>query len=83
MLRTDGFAAGPAVLRGAAAVSGAALGGASPHAEFHPVLVNGAAGRARHPARPPAALMAFTVVGGRITAVDGITDPRRVRRLVS
>jgi hypothetical protein len=27
--------------------------------------------------------MAFTVVGGRITAVDGITDPRRLRRLVS
>ena len=30
--------------------------------------------------RPP--LMAFTVAGGRITAVDGITDPHRLRRLV-
>jgi hypothetical protein len=29
----------------------------------------------------PAALMAFTVVGGRIAAVDGITDPRRVHQL--
>jgi hypothetical protein len=29
----------------------------------------------------PAALMAFTVVGGRITSVDGITDPHRLRRL--
>jgi hypothetical protein len=28
-------------------------------------------------------LMAFTVAGGRITAVDGITDPHRLRRLVS
>jgi hypothetical protein len=28
-------------------------------------------------------VMAFTVSGGRITAVDGITDPRRVRALVN
>jgi RNA polymerase sigma-70 factor (ECF subfamily) len=83
VLRTDGFAAAPTVLRGADAVSGAVLGGASPHAEFRPVLVNGAAGMLITLRGRPAALMAFTVVGGRITAVDGITDPRRVRRLVS
>jgi RNA polymerase sigma-70 factor, ECF subfamily len=82
VLRTDGFAAGPAVLRGATTVSGAVLGGASPHAEFTPVLVNGAAGMLITLRGRPAGLMAFTVVGGRITEVDGITDPHRVRRLV-
>jgi hypothetical protein len=30
----------------------------------------------------PAGLMAFTIVNGRIIAVDGITDPRRVSKLV-
>ena len=83
VLRTDGFVAGSAVLRGAAAVSSAAVGGANPHAEFHPVVINGAAGVLITMRGRPAALMAFTVVGGRITAIDGITDPRRVRRLVS
>jgi RNA polymerase sigma factor (sigma-70 family) len=83
VLRTDGFAAGPAVLRGADTVAGAALGGASPHAEFRPVLVNGAAGMLITLRGRPAGLMAFTVAGGRITAIDGITDPSRVRRLVS
>ena len=83
VLRTDGFAAGPAVLRGADTVAGAALGGASPHAEFRPVLVNGAAGMLITLRGRPAGLMAFTVAGGRITAVDGITDPSRLRRLVS
>jgi RNA polymerase sigma-70 factor (ECF subfamily) len=83
VLRTDGFAGVPTVLRGAGAVSGAVLGGARPHAEFRPVLVNGAAGVLVTLRGRPAALMAFTVAGGRITAVDGITDPHRLRRLVS
>jgi RNA polymerase sigma factor (sigma-70 family) len=84
VLRTDGFAAaGTAVLRGAAAVSAAVLDGASPHAEFDPVVINGAAGVLITMRGRAAALMAFTVVGGRIAAVDGITDPRRVRHLVS
>jgi RNA polymerase sigma-70 factor, ECF subfamily len=82
VVRTDGFAGTPAVVRGAAAVSSAVTSGASPHAEFHPVLVNGAAGVLVTMRGRPAALMAFTVVSGRITAVDGITDPRRVRRLL-
>ena len=83
VLRTDGFAGTPTVLRGATTVSGAALGGASPHAEFSPVLVNGAAGMLITVRGRPAALMAFTVIGGRIAAVDGITDPQRLRRLMS
>jgi RNA polymerase sigma factor (sigma-70 family) len=83
VLRTDGFAATPTVIRGAAAVSRAALGGADPRAEFQPVLVNGAAGVLITLRGRPAAVVAFTVVGGRITAVDGILDPRRVRRLLA
>jgi RNA polymerase sigma-70 factor (ECF subfamily) len=83
VLRTDGFVAGAAVLHGAAAVSSAVVAGASPHAELQHVLVNGAAGVLITLRGRPAALMAFTVVGGKIVAVDGITDPRRVRRLVS
>ena len=83
VLRTDGFAGTPTVLHGAATVSAATLGSASPHAEFRPVIVNGAAGVLVTLRGRPAALMAFTVVGGRIAAVDGITDPHRVRRLVS
>ena len=82
VLRTDGFNAGPAVLRGAAAVSSAAAGGASPLAELRHVVINGAAGVLITLRGRPAALMAFTVAGGKIVAVDGITDPHRVRRLV-
>ena len=46
------------------------------------MLVNGAAGMLITLRGRPAGLMAFTIVGGRITAVDGITDPHRLRRLV-
>jgi RNA polymerase sigma-70 factor (ECF subfamily) len=82
VLRTDGFAGAPAELRGAQAVAGAVLAGASPHAQFRPVLVNGAAGVLITLRGRAAAVMAFTVTGGRIAAVDGITDPRRLRDLV-
>jgi hypothetical protein len=82
VLRTDGFAAGPAVLRGATTVANAVASGASPRAEFHSVLINGAVGMLITLNGRPAALMAFTVINGRIAAVDGITDPHRVRKLV-
>ena len=83
VLRTDGFVGGPD--RACAApppCASAAVGGANPHAEFRPVLVNGAVGILVTLRGRPAALMAFTIVGGRIAAVDGITDPHRLRRLV-
>jgi RNA polymerase sigma-70 factor (ECF subfamily) len=82
VLRTDGFAGVPAVLRGATTVANAVASSASPRAEFHPVLINGAAGVLITVKGRPAALMAFTIINGRITAVDGITDPHRVRKLV-
>jgi RNA polymerase sigma-70 factor (ECF subfamily) len=83
VLRTDGFVAGSALLRGADAVARATLGGARPEAEFRPVVVNGVAGVLVTLRGRPAGLMAFTIAGGKITAVDGITDPHRLRRLVS
>ena len=82
VLRTDGFAGGPAVLRGATTVANAVASSASPLAEFRPVLLNGAAGMLITLNGRPAALMAFTIINGRIKAVDGITDPHRVRKLV-
>ena len=82
VLRTDGFIGGPAVLRGATTVATAAVSGANPLAEFRPVLVNGAVGMLVTLKGRPAALMAFTIIKGRIAAVDGITDPHRVRKLV-
>lgn len=83
ILRTDGFAGASAVLRGSAVVSAAVQASADPRAEFRPVLINGAAAVLVTLRGRPAALMAFTVAGGRIAAIDGITDPHRVRRLVS
>jgi RNA polymerase sigma-70 factor (ECF subfamily) len=83
ILRTDGFAGASAVLRGSAVVSAAVQASANPLAEFRPVLINGAAAVLVTLRGRPAALMAFTVAGGRIAAIDGITDPHRVRRLVS
>jgi RNA polymerase sigma-70 factor (ECF subfamily) len=82
VLRTDGFVGGPAVLRGATTVANAAVSGANPLAEFQPVLVNGSVGVLVTLKGRPAALMAFTIISGRIAAVDGITDPHRVRKLV-
>src|SRR5580693_5285028 len=84
VLRSDG---GPArqdasmVLRGAAEVARRTLTIAHPAAPKHPVLVNGAAGVLVTVAGQPVALMGFTVSLGRITEIDAIADPDRLRRL--
>jgi RNA polymerase sigma-70 factor (ECF subfamily) len=46
-----------------------------------PVLVNGVAGALVAPRGTPFSVMAFTVVGGRIVAIDAIADPERLREL--
>ena len=46
-----------------------------------PVLVNGAAGVLVSAGDRPLSVMAFTVTGGRIAAVDVIADPRRLAAL--
>ncbi|WP_026932471.1 RNA polymerase sigma factor SigJ [Glycomyces tenuis] len=84
VLRADGGTARPAlntILRGAQTVAGqAAL-----YRRFvplaHPVLVNGAVGRLIVDESGPFAVMSFTVADGRITAIDVLADPERLRRL--
>jgi RNA polymerase sigma-70 factor (ECF subfamily) len=49
----------------------------APH--VRPVLVNGAAGVVVAPEGRVITVMAFTVVAGRIVAIDAIADPERLR----
>ena len=84
VLHSDGGTAHPdasMVLRGAAEVARRTLAIASPAAPKHPVLVNGAAGVLVTVAGQPVALMGFTVSLGKITEIDAIADPDRLRRL--
>jgi RNA polymerase sigma-70 factor (ECF subfamily) len=71
------------VVRGAAAVAAQARQGASPVAELHPALVNGAAGVVITMRGRPYAVMAFTVVEGKIVEIDVVADPDRVRRVAA
>ncbi|MGW0811220.1 sigma-70 family RNA polymerase sigma factor [Nonomuraea sp. NPDC002799] len=83
-LRTD---AGPlrsvssAVIRGAVEVAGRALMFARPDARVHPALVSGAAGVVITVDHRPVSVMGFTVAGGRIVAIDGLSDPERLSAL--
>jgi RNA polymerase sigma factor (sigma-70 family) len=69
------------VYRGAVAVAGQARG--FPGALVTPALVNGAAGAVITVRGRPIAILGFTVVDGRIVAIDGIADPERVRRVAA
>ncbi|HEY6791878.1 MAG TPA: sigma-70 family RNA polymerase sigma factor [Trebonia sp.] len=69
------------VMRGAAEVARAVLATANPRATFTPVLVNGVSGMLITVRGRPVSLMAVTVAGGRITAMDGITDLDRLAGL--
>ncbi len=84
MLRTDFGAWRPAaseVIRGAAAVARQARG--FPGAVVRPALVNGAAGAVVTLRGRPFAVLAFTVVEGKIVEIDAIADPERVRRIAA
>ena len=70
--------------RGAARVARMALAGARGgglSASVLPVLVNGVAGALIVQNGRAVTVMAFTVSGGRIVAIDGIADPDRISRL--
>jgi RNA polymerase sigma-70 factor (ECF subfamily) len=71
------------MIRGAAAVARQARSGASPAAELHPALVNGAAGVVITMRGRPFAVMAFTVTEARIVEIDVVADPERVRRVAA
>ena len=84
VLRSDGGLARPRltlVLHGARAVAGQALAsrGLSPFAR--PALVNGAAGAVVVAHGRPLFVMAFTVTGGKIVAIDVLADPERLHQL--
>lgn len=71
----------PAVVRGATSV--ARLARAPRGARLRPVVVNGRVGAVITIDVEPFAVMVFTVVAGRIVAIDGIRDEKRVRRLAA
>ncbi len=84
VLRSDGGAARPSineVIRGGAEVAGRALTFARLAPFVRSVLVNGVAGALVVPKNRPFAVMAFTVAGGRIVAIDVLADPDRLERL--
>jgi len=84
VIRADGGPARPGasvVMRGAAQIAKATIATASPLADFTPVLVNGVAGMLITVRGRPVSLIAVTVTGSRISAMDGITDPDRLAQL--
>ncbi len=91
VLDVDAGARHPAAsmtIHGAAGVARQALRGlashlARPDVHLHPVLVNGAAGVVITLGGRPLTVMGFTVVTGKIVAIDAIADPDRVRGIVS
>jgi RNA polymerase sigma-70 factor (ECF subfamily) len=84
VLRSDGGLARArhtVVIAGARAVAEQALtfGRLSPFAR--PALINGAAGVIVTAHGRPLSIMAFTVAGGRILAIDVLSDPERLHKL--
>jgi RNA polymerase sigma-70 factor (ECF subfamily) len=78
VLRADS-AAGSEVRHGAQAIARGAMRFAHLAPHVRPVLVNGAAGVVVAPEGRVITVMAFTVVAGRIVAIDAIADPERLR----
>jgi len=84
VLRSDGGAARPRltmVLHGADAVAGQAFSSGRLSPYVRPALVNGAAGVVVAAGERPLFVMAFTVTGGRIAAIDVLSDPDRLQAL--
>jgi RNA polymerase sigma factor (sigma-70 family) len=71
-----------AVVRGAAAVARNAIMFADPSAQLRPAVVNGVAGVVVVRDGKPFSVMRFTVVDGRITAIDVETSAERLRQIV-
>jgi RNA polymerase sigma-70 factor (ECF subfamily) len=81
VLRSDGGISRPRltmVLRGAQAVAGQALASSRLSPFVRPALINGAAGVVVAANGRTMFIMAFTVSGGRIAAIDVIADPERL-----
>jgi RNA polymerase sigma-70 factor (ECF subfamily) len=84
VLRSDGGAGRPSanhVIRGATEVASRALTFANLSPFVRPVLVNGVAGVLVAPQGKPFSVMAFTVAGDKVVAIDALADPARLERL--
>jgi len=84
VIRADGGEARPSanhVIRGAAEVAGRAMTYAKLAPYVRPVVVNGVAGVIVVPEGRVFSVMAFTVAGGRVVAIDVLADPARLDRL--
>jgi RNA polymerase sigma factor (sigma-70 family) len=80
VLRADDGAGALQIVEGARAVAQRArYGGVGRVA--HPVLIDGAPGFVATEDGTPVALLAFTVAGDRITAIDALADPTRIAAL--
>ena len=71
----------PLELRGAAQVANGAIAARRFAPYVRPALVNGAAGAVAFDGELPFAVLAFTVVGDRVVAIDIFNDPELVARL--
>jgi RNA polymerase sigma-70 factor (ECF subfamily) len=84
VLRSDGGLARPRqthVIHGARAVAGQAITARALSPFVRPALINGAAGVVVAPHGRPQFVMAFTVAGGKIVAIDVLADPERLQEL--
>ena len=84
VLRSDGGTARPAAtveVHGADAVARRAFTYARLSPFVRPALVNGAAGVVVAPDGKPFSILAFTVTGGKIAAIDALADPARLEQL--
>ena len=82
VLRADfGPSAASAVVRGAQAVASRAMMFADPARSVTPVLVNGSPGVVVTVDARVVSIMAFTVSGGRVLAIDTLGDVERLARL--
>jgi RNA polymerase sigma-70 factor (ECF subfamily) len=72
---------GTTVVRGAANVARGALSFARLAEHARRVLVNGAAGLAAVPSGRPQSILAFTIIEGRISEIDVVADPERLRSI--
>jgi RNA polymerase sigma-70 factor (ECF subfamily) len=82
VLRADLGPGGVRLLRGARTVAGQALAFTARLPYARPALVNGTAGMVVAAPGRPYAVLAFTVVHGRIAEIDILADPARLRSLL-
>jgi RNA polymerase sigma factor (sigma-70 family) len=80
VVRSDDGGGALRTLRGARAVANSARSYSTTRLA-HAAIVDGAAGFVATEAGVPVAVLAFTIVAGRIVAIDALTDPARIAGL--